>query len=365
MVKQLRQAIKPLWPLLAILAIYVLLVGIYSWATPPFEGPDEPQHFAYIEWLVEHNDFPPQGEASWETPVQQESSQPPLYYLLASLPARLSGIDDPNAEHRPNPYPIRGFPLNYPDNDNRAIHYPTDAIPLQGGWLALYLARVVTLGFGLLLVIAVYGLARQAIPGQRQVALFAAFLVATVPQVLFISSVVSNDIPVAALSTVTLWLLAGLMRKGDSGVLAAGIGVAFGLTALLKASGLALALPIGVTLLWMGLSKWQPWTKVFRSGLLIALGSFLVAGWWFIRSWIMFGSPLGLETHDQAPWAIVDPATLADPRFRWVDVFRSFWIWLGWGTIRPNDQFYIVFFLLVLIAFAGLIFASWKRWKSN
>ncbi len=39
------------------------LVAIYSWVTPPFEGPDEPQHFAYIEWLVEHNDFPPQGEA--------------------------------------------------------------------------------------------------------------------------------------------------------------------------------------------------------------------------------------------------------------------------------------------------------------
>ncbi len=46
---------------------------------------------------------------------------------------------------------------------------------------------------------------------------FAAFLVATIPQVLFISSVVSNDIPVAALSTVTLWMLAGLMRKGSSG----------------------------------------------------------------------------------------------------------------------------------------------------
>lgn len=363
MFSQFWQSFKPNWPLLVVLGIYTLLVGIYSWATPPFEGPDEPQHFAYIEWLVKHNDFPPQGKASWDTPVQQESSQPPLYYLLASIPARLSGVENPPAEFRPNPYPIRGFPLNYPDNDNRAIHYPTDAVPLQGGWLALYLARVVTLVFGVLLIIAVYGLARQAVPSQRQVALFCAFFVATIPQVLFISSVVSNDIPVAALGTVTLWMLAGFMREDRSGALAIGIGVTYGLTILSKSSGLALGLPIAVALLWMGLSKRYLWGRVIRIGFLVALGAVFTAGWWFVRSWILFGSLLGLETHDQAPWAIVDPAMLGAPSFRWVEVFRSFWIWLGWGTIRPDNRFYSVFFLMVLVALTGLILVVWRRRK--
>ena len=170
MSEQLRKALKSLWPLLIVLGIYLLLVTLFSWMTPPFEGPDEPQHYAYIEWLVEHNDFPPQGRASWDTPVQQESSQPPLYYLLASIPARLVGVTNPRAEYRPNPHPFLGFPLLYPDNDNRAIHYPQDASPLAGGWLALYLSRGVTASFGVLLIVSVYGLARQAVPGQRQVA---------------------------------------------------------------------------------------------------------------------------------------------------------------------------------------------------
>ena len=144
MIEQLRRALTTSWPLVIIMGIYLLLVALFSWITPPFEGPDEPQHYAYVAWLVEHNAFPPQGRASWTTPVQQESSQPPLYYLLASLPARLVGVDNPSAQYRPNPHAILDFALVYPDNDNRAIHYPQDTSPLRGGWLALYLSRGVT-----------------------------------------------------------------------------------------------------------------------------------------------------------------------------------------------------------------------------
>ena len=151
MSEQLRKVLKSSWPLLIIIGVFLILVGLYSSATPPFEGPDEPQHYAYIEWLVEHNDFPPQGKASWNTPVQQESSQPPLYYLISSIPARYAGVDGPRAEYRPNPYPLR-FPLLHPDNDNRAIHYPADASLLEGGWLSFYLARGVTVLFGILLI---------------------------------------------------------------------------------------------------------------------------------------------------------------------------------------------------------------------
>ncbi len=364
MVKRLQRRIAGNKLLIGILGIYLLLVIITMWVTPPFEGPDEPQHFAYIEWLVRNNDFPPQGEASWQTPVQQESSQPPFYYLLASLPARLVSVDDPQATFRPNPYPRR-FPLTYPDNDNRAVHYPSEADPLAGGWLALYLARLISLLFGLLLIVAVFGLARQAVPQNKNVALMSAFFVATIPQVIFISSVVSNDIPVAALSTVSLWLLAMLMRQGYTWVRAVSIGVAVGLTTLMKANGLVIGLPILVALLWLGWSKRESWLTVIKAGALIGLSAFIVAGWWFIRAWVLFGSPLGLETHDQAPWAFADPALSGDPRLRWFEVFRSFWIWLGWGTIRPPDSYYTIFFVMVILALAGLLLATWRRWKST
>ncbi len=363
MIKQLRRALKLSWPLLIIVGIYLILVSLYIWVTPPFEGPDEPQHYAYIEWLVEQHDFPPQGRASWETPVQQESSQPPLYYLLSSVPARLVGVDNPRAEYRPNPHVLRDFPLTYPDNDNRAIHKPKDAKSLQGGWLALYLARCVTVIFGILLIVSVYGLLREVLPNQKQTAVMGAFLTATIPQVVFLSGLVSNDIPVAAMSTLTLWLLVALMRRGHSRSLALGVGIAFGLSTLLKASALALAVPIALAFIWMAIYRRRSWHAIFQLGSLIFLGSFLTAGWWFIRSWILFGSPLGLETHDQAPWAIDDPALVGEPRFRWFEVFRSFWIWLGWGTIRPSDAYYWFFFTMAIVALIGLLIAVVRRWK--
>ncbi|MCA9969900.1 MAG: hypothetical protein KC425_06780, partial [Anaerolineales bacterium] len=109
-----------------IVLFYLLCGALYAWRIPPFEGPDEAQHFAYITWLTEGKGLPPQGAAAWETPVEQEAGQPPLYYFLASLPARFVGVANPTATYRPNPHFVAPLPRSVPDNDNRALHYPTD-----------------------------------------------------------------------------------------------------------------------------------------------------------------------------------------------------------------------------------------------
>ncbi|MGH2536708.1 MAG: hypothetical protein ACRDHL_04880, partial [Candidatus Promineifilaceae bacterium] len=139
-------------PLPFILLLFTLLSAYYLASVPPFEGPDEAQHFAYVVWLAEGKGFPPQGDAAWSTDIEQEAGQAPLYYLLASLPARFIKLDEPPAVFRPNPHFVHLVPSDIPDNDNRAIHHPADARPLAGGWLALYLARGLSLLSGLLLV---------------------------------------------------------------------------------------------------------------------------------------------------------------------------------------------------------------------
>lgn len=350
------------WQPVAILALFLLLALYYGRNFPPFEGPDEPQHFAYITWLVQQGNFPPQGDAAWETPMEQEAGQPPLYYLLASLPARLAGFDPP-AEYRPNPHFIGPFPRDNIDNDHRAIREPGDARPLRGGWLALYLARGVTLLFGLMLVGGVYLLGREVWPGRSAAPLFAATLVALTPQVLFLSTVASNDIPAAALSTFTLWRLVVLLRRSYTPGRAILTGIFLGLAVLTKVSALVLALPLAVGLLWQG---WEtrrnahpfPW---LRAGLLAAGGALLVAGWWFLRNWQRYGSPLGLTTHDRTSWAIRDPAELASPYLRWLEVFRSYWAGLGWGTIRPSGWVYSLLLVLVLVAVLGWVWALRRR----
>ncbi|RIK11656.1 MAG: hypothetical protein DCC51_17280 [Anaerolineae bacterium] len=111
--------------MLLVLAGFLALTVVYSWAIPPLEGSDEYEHFAYINWLITERRFPIQGEAGWESPVRQESGQPPLYYLLASLPARLSD-EQPPVVFRPNPYFRYDLDPTRPDNKNTALHYPED-----------------------------------------------------------------------------------------------------------------------------------------------------------------------------------------------------------------------------------------------
>jgi hypothetical protein len=353
-----------LWLLVG--GLFVLIGLVYSWVTPPFEGPDEPQHFAYIEWLVNKQSFPLQGDEAWETPVKQEASQPPLYYLLAAIPAQIVGVTNPSVIYRPNPSRAGSFPRTFVDNDNHAIHYPTDAKPLQGGWLALYLARGVTLLFGLLLLVGVYSLAREVAPDAPQVWWGAVLLVAVIPQVVFLSNVVSNDIPVAALSTWTLWAVARLLRdvRWQWGT---AVGILYGLAILTKASALTLAVPIGFAFLWLFWSRRDQFWQVFWVVGAAVFSTLLVAGWWFGRGWLLYGSPLGLETHDEAAWAIGELAKLGKFSHRWWEVFRSFWAWFGWGTIRPDFRLYPVLLGLCLLAVVGwgIRLVRWRRGRSG
>lgn len=348
-------------PLLLILTGFTLLSILYGWLFPPFEGPDERQHFAYIEWLVEKKGFPPQGETAWDTEVAQESSQPPLYYLLASIPARLTGVDNPSVIYRLNPHFSGPFHI-VPDNENVALHYPGDVSALRGGWLAFYAARAVTVLFGLLLITATYGLARQIRPAEPQVAWTAAALVASIPQVIFIGSMVSNDIPAAALTTLSLWLLAVVARQGLSPKRVFALGLAFGLAALTKASTLALALPIGLVLGWLWLSQRRQLWAVMGAGVWLAAGFLLVTGWWYARTWLLYGSILGLETHDQAPWAGKELAEFGE---RWLETFRTFWVGFGWGTIKLPEWGNRVLLALSAAAVIGLLLAAIRWWRNR
>ncbi|MCB8944603.1 MAG: hypothetical protein H6658_12705 [Ardenticatenaceae bacterium] len=349
-------------PLFLILILFILFAGVHTYVIPPFEGPDEAQHYAYIRWLAEGKGFPPQGDAAWDTPIEQEGGQPPLYYLLASVPARLIDLDAPTAVYQVNPHFTGPFPRDFPDNDNRAIHYPNDAWPLKGGWLALFIARWLTLSFGVLLLISVNGILRQLLPNQPQLVWLGTFMVAVTPQIVFISSVASNDIPSAALSTLALWLFIRLLN-GEAATTRrmVSIGVILGLAGLAKVSALALVAPVGAGLLWLWRSHRWSLAAALRAGVAFSAGLLVSAGWWFGRAWWLYGTPLGLESHDKTPWAIRDPSEVAHFMDRWLEVGRSYWMTYGWGTIRPHGWVYNVLLFFGLLALTGLLVAWWRR----
>lgn len=357
-----------LLPLSGIIILFLVLGIIYLWLIPPFEGPDEAQHFAYIKWLVTESSLPPQGEAAWKIGIEQESGQPPFYYFIASLPARLLDITNPAAIYRPNPHFIGPLPRSVDDNANRAIHYPSDAQPLRGGWLAFYLARGISLGFGVLLIVSVYGLVRQIWPEPHSVALGAALLVAVTPQVIYISSMVSNDIPAAALSTLAFYFFARYLHQYETrnpywGTL---VGLVLGLAGLTKISAFTLSLPIGLGLAWLWFSQRRSLAQIVQFGLALTLGIFITSGWWLGHNWLIQGSPFGLNPHDQTPWAI-SPGDPIDPfLFRWQEVWRSYWLSLGWGTLRlgdwPGGWPYTILFGALYLAIIGWFRGLWRWW---
>jgi 4-amino-4-deoxy-L-arabinose transferase-like glycosyltransferase len=351
--------------LAALLAAFVAVALIYCWLVPPFEGPDEPQHFGYVTWLAQGEGFPPQGDEAWSTPVRQEASQPPFYYMFASLPARLIDLQNPPAVFRPNPH----FPSNAPgtvaDNKNIAIHYPGDASPLQGGWLALYLARGISLLMGVGLIVCVYGLGRELYPEDRRFALAAAGLAAFIPQTLFMSSLVSNDVTAAMTGALTLWLLARLVRRGPSGGRGIALGAAYGLAILSKGSSLVLIAPIGCALAWLWWRRKASAGKVLRAGSGFAVAGLVVAGWWYVRAWILYGTPLGLSTHYEAPWAVAAVGQRIKPAAAWREVFDSFWGAFGWGNIKYPAWVYAILAAMVLAAAAGLGLAAWRWWRDG
>lgn len=348
----------------ALVIWYVILVVIYSWLIPPFEYADEPRHLAYARWLAEGRGLPPQGAAAWETPIMQEAGQPPLLYALTAVPLRLLMAADPGALdrypliYRPNPTYFGPAPRIGPDNDNHALHIPSDMHPLRGMRLALIMMRVITALFGGLLLGMVYLLTKELFPQRPWLWLATTFATAAIPQILYINSVISNDIPMAALSTAALWQLVRLLKSPQRRT-AVGMGLFTGLAILTKVSALALlpAIIAGVA--------WQAWRQPSqRRALIYSCGWFgvtvvLLTGWWFARAWLLYGSPLGLEAHDYAPWAFNEvhqrPAVLAE----WANVFRSFWASVGWGPVTYPDWVYLL--LAVLVGAASLTLLSRMR----
>jgi hypothetical protein len=252
------------------------------------------------------------------------------------------------------------------DNKNMLVHTDRERFPWRDTVLAVRLARWVSLFFGLLMIFATYGLAREALPERPLLVTVVVAVVVFTPQFLFMSGVVSNDVAAAAVCTLALWALARIIRLGPTPRRAAAAGLALGLALLSKTSALLL-LPIALLALMVG---WRgragggiaptgggraaaiPWREAALT-LGIAL---IIGGWWYARNWIFFDDPLGLSVHVNTPWGRTEPASLADLFSELPQVFRSFWGAFGWGHVELPGSVYVA-----LLVSVGLSLAGWLR----
>lgn len=344
--------------ILLILAAFVALGVIYSLSTPLLEGPDEMWHYPYVKYIADGRGLPRQSE----TGEKSEFHQPPLYYALGALVSFSVNSDDLDALMERNPY--WGYEARAPgvDNKNIFVHTDRENPPYTGAVLAIRLVRWLSVLLGAVTVLGTYLVGREVFPVRRYLAVGAAALVAFTPQFLYLSGTVNNDNLTAALCTLAVWLLAGLLNGKASTARLVALGGVIGLALLTKWTALALLPLTGLVLLYRA-CRARSGQLLWHDGWLVLGVALLFSGWWFARSQILYGDPLGIGTKMQ----IFPPR---DPVPTWRDLIRelprkevSFWACFGWENVYADPWVYTVLRAFTYIGLLGLVAFAVRRWR--
>jgi len=381
--------------LVLLLAVRLILSIAFSLATPLGEAPDEADHYAYAAYILEKGELP-------AGPEMTQGKHPPLYHILAAAAGQLVGGSPDRSFLRANP--DMAFGPESPAT-NFFIHTTVEDWPWRDGVLTMRAGRFVSILAGLVLVIATYLLGLAIWPARPELALAGAAFAAFLPESLFVSGAMSNDMLAATWSTLALWLaLRGArirtqavmssqpdrpasLAPGGGGA-ARGLpfhrqflhnrgaalnavltGICLGLAFVTKASTGSLAIIVTAVFL---VSAWQnasrqperlglwPGLRALAPGVvqvaLAGAAAFLIAAPWLWRNWRLYGDPFGwpvvLATIDQRQ----GPMGLADVMQLVSGWWPSFWGKFGGaGHIPLPVALYVIWAVICAAAVAGWI----------
>ena len=356
--ERLRHADKAV---LALLAIRFALGVVYSVAVPLWEAHDEWGHYAVMHYIAQERRLPAPGQSLG---VEfDESQQPPLYYVLGAL--AIAAVDARDwTPPDVNPYARTGTGIG---GLNMAVHTPEEAFPYRGWVLSAHLARLVSVLLATLTVWLTYRMAAVVSAGCRWLALTAAAIVAFWPQLLFVGSVITNDVLVVCCAA---WVLLALVKTLDSWppryAHIVELALALGAVMLSKLTALGLLALFPLVILALGVKTVRRRERLGRFWALtggmaaLALG---VGGWWYLRNLASVGSPvlryqrvlksLGLIWTDPADLAIrLKPVSLWGAlRYGFLTFTASF----GWGNVPAAWWVYALFAVLLGVGGVGCI----------
>jgi 4-amino-4-deoxy-L-arabinose transferase-like glycosyltransferase len=225
------------WLLGVVVAVFAGFAVAYTRITPLGASPDELSHLHYINGIADHLRLPPAGEP--------ERQQPPLYYLLGAIVAKLTG------------------------DDARLI-------------------RLVSVVLGVLTLLSVYAVARRLFPLRPALAAGAAALVALLPEAQYLAGAINDD-NLAWLAGALLVLAGVVVLQSEllSPRLALSCGLAVALAVLAKETVWIPALLLLVVVVVRFARQLRPLHVVA-----LVVPTIVLAGWWFVRNAVAFGSPL-------------------------------------------------------------------------
>ncbi len=241
-------------------AVAVLSAASWSILTPPFQLPDEPAHFAYVQQLAETGELP-KYEASLyspeETTVLEDLDHKNVRYNPAvgtiSTPGQYRKLDHglalPLARHGVGE---AGVATAEPP-----LYYALQTIPYllgSGGNLLdqLTLMRLLSALMAGLTALFAYLFLREALPGVRWAWTVGGLGVALFPLLGFISGGVNPDAMLFAVSAALFFCLARAFRCGLTPATAAAIGAVSAVGLLTKLNFIGLIPGVGIALAVLG-----------------------------------------------------------------------------------------------------------------
>ena len=316
------------WIWLAVLCLYgILHSATYALTNPPLESPDEPGHLGYVNRFAAGKGIPNQYDPKEVLP---EGHQTPLYYFAAGeifrlfggpisvqLPVSNAKPPAPLFDHRPNPFP---------SSRDRNLFY------------GLRLAGAFLVG----LTVLQTGRAAHKLMPLGHVWLVAPMIVATLPQLAFIGSSISNDGLVAMFAACVVYAVSCCAMEPDSRGHWILLGMYLGLAFLAKKNAIVLA---PAALLFLGalrLYRGKNLGKIGVNSLLAAGVALLLFLPVFIHNLSLYGELLGNRMETDTMPQLVYPQDLNSWHFRYIFphvVPVSFVAQFGWMVVEVKAVF--------------------------
>lgn len=343
------------WRILLI-AVFVVLAGVYSIVTPIFEASDELWHYPMVKYVADHGFGLPVQTPGEVTAWRQEGSQPPLYYLMAA--ALTGGIDSSNLAtiRRQNPHADIGIVV--PDgNLNMVVHHRMmEDFPWTGTVLAVHLARFLSVLLGAGTVAVTFSLARRLFPKRPEVIVGATALNAFLPMFLFISGSVNNDNLsnlLGNLLTLEVVMLLTTDRQPTWRMYTI-LGITAG-AGLLAKFNIGFMLPLVALALIVLSLRFRSLKPVILGGMISGGLTVALAGWWYWRNWQLYGDPTGLNVFLDIVGRRGIPANAAQlwaERYSFLD---AFWGFFGGVNLPLSENLYAIFNAVGLIGSVGSV----------
>ncbi len=354
----------------------MLVIGtLYSVINPIHEGTDELRHYRFIQYIIQNKSLPVQGEED----CRSQSHHPPLFYMMAAVVS--AGVDTGEGvcvNGQANPFwGYRQWEVGT-DNKNQYIHPPSEQFPWQGQARAAHLARLVNVFLGGLVVIVTWLTARLVWPANRWMAIGATPLAAFLPQFLYMSGTLNNDV-IAALAGGTVCLVCVLLinRPGPlNNPLKWGIifGAAYSLALMSKFNLAPFGLPLGLVIMYKTLmpllnsadDRDPDWQGFFYAGFAFVGTTAVLAGWWFLRNQILYGEPTGFRILTEL-WGAREASSSWG--LLWIElpgIWSTFIGRFGFGQIPLPSPVYQISWGLTFMAIFGIGFnAFWHRFNRD